>query len=574
MTPNRGATIASAAASIAVTFAVVLTAAYGLSLLEHRLEEDSMRTAFHAALGIRTAHAAQSAGNLPVSRSTPFPPHEDARFRPARVSEQSSTAHALGLNLRSDVVTPHVRAAMELPSAPLLIRSQQMPVTVPAGAPITLTFGFKNGSERSWVRGAGSTAILERAASNGPSVLMASSWVDTMRATFQRESDIPPGTLALFTAEFRAPIDPGTYTDRFVLRSLDGTTYAGSETEVTIVAVEAASAKLQAPSSTNLSVYGAPSALGSDGTDPNFIAFTKRYDAEPLMRVGIAYFEPEDAAWNPHRITSAGPFRVMTEDGHEVLRAPAGSVVSIDYRPGTSTYHLKVGMEWYTLNQPVRIAPEQAGDLLELASYTKRLHWEGNTSDNLFRGTLEIRYVPDTERLWAINELSLEEYLKGLVETSDDAPAEFHKAQVIAARSFALYHIERGGKYKKGQFILTNSASDQVYRGAKAAARRPNLVAAVEATRGIVVTYDGDVVVTPYYAQSDGRTRTWEQVWGGKPKAWLASVADPVCEGKRKIGHGVGMPQRCAMELAGQGWTFQAILKNYYQGVDLRKIYE
>lgn len=521
MTPQRGAIVAGAAASIAVAFAVVLATAYGLTVLEQRLEHGSTRTAVHQLLGVRTAHAAE-------------------------------------------------------PMAPLLIRSHSMPITVPAGSPVLITLGFKNASGRSWVRGAGSTAILERTTPNGPSVFMATTWVDTMRATFQRESDIPPGTLALFSAEFRAPIDPGTYTDQFILRSLEGTTYAGSETEVTIISVPTASSSAPiAPTS----IWGpanptSASAFGSDGTDPNFIPFTQRYPEAPLMRVGIAYHEPEDTGWTPHQITSPGPFRVTTEDGHEVLRISGGAAVSIDYRPSTATYHLKYGMEWYTLNQPVRFTPERADDLLELSSYTKKLHWEGNTEDNLFRGTLEIRYVPDTERLWAINELSLEEYLKGLVETSDGAPTEFHKAQVIAARSFALYHIERGGKYKKGQFILTGSASDQVYRGAKAAARRPNLVAAVEATRGIVVTYDGDVVVTPYYAQSDGRTRTWEQVWGGKPKAWLASVEDPICSGKRKIGHGVGMPQRCAMELARQGWSFQSILKNYYQGVDLRKIYE
>lgn len=518
MTPTRGATIASTAASIAVAFALVLATAFGLTVLEHRLEDGSARTAVHRVLGIRIASAAE-------------------------------------------------------PSAPLLIRSHQMPISAPAGSAMTVTFGFKNASGRSWVRGAGSTAILERATPNGPSIFMASTWVDTMRATFQREQDVPPGTLALFSAEFRAPVDAGTYTDRFVLRSLDGTTYAGSEVEVTMIAI-AADSRQPIADSIAQSVYGAPSAAGTDGTDPNFIPVVTRYPTVPTMRVGIAYHEPAEAAWAPHRITSNGPFRVTVESGNEILRVPAGDAVSIDYRPSTRTYHLKHDMEWYTLDQPVRITPEHADDLLELASYTKKLHWEGNTEDNLFRGTLEIRYVPDTERLWAINELPLEEYLQGLVETSDDAPSEFHKAQIIAARTFALYHIERGGKYKKGQFILTNSASDQVYRGAKAAARRPNLVRAVETTHGIVVTYDGDVVVTPYYAQSDGRTRGWEQVWGGQPKAWLTSAADPVCDGKRKIGHGVGMPQRCAMTLAEQGWTFQAILKNYYQGVQLQKIYE
>ncbi|MBI4434225.1 SpoIID/LytB domain-containing protein [Candidatus Uhrbacteria bacterium] len=523
MPPSRGATLASTAASIAVAFAVALATAYGLTILEHRIEDGSARTAVHRLLGVRLAHAAT-------------------------------------------------------PSAPLLIRSHQMPVTIPAGSATSITFGFKNESGRSWVRGAGSTAILERKEQTGPSRLMASSWVDTMRATFQRESDVPPGTVAFFTAEFRAPVDPGTYTDTFILRSLDGTTYVGSETEVTIIAVEVTSDELRVTSpSSDLSVYGVPSTAGSDGVDPNFIAFTKRYDAEPIMRVGIARFDldEEGTEGQEHRIRSTSALKVTTESGAEVTMVPSGATIGIDYHPSSGIYHLSRGTtDWLSVRDPIRVTPEDPDAILELLSYTKKLHWEGNTADNLFRGALEIRYVPDTNRVWAINELPLEKYLTGLVETSDDAPPEFHRAQVVAARSFALYHIERGGKYKKGQFILTNSAVDQVYRGERAAQRRPNLVAAVEATRGIVVTYDGDVVVTPYYAQSDGRTRTWEQVWGGKPKAWLASVEDPICSGKRKIGHGVGMPQRCAMELARQGWSFQSILKNYYQGVDLRKIYE
>lgn len=523
MPPSRGATLASTAASIAVALVVALATAYGLTILEHHLEDGTARTAVHRMLGIRLAHAAT-------------------------------------------------------PSAPLLIRSQQMPIVIPAGSATTITFGFKNESGRSWVRGLGSTAILERKAQDGPSRLMASTWADTMRATFQHESDVPPWTVAFFTAEFRAPVDPGTYSDTFVLRSLDGTTYAGSEVEVAIVAIEAASSKLQAPSSNiALNVYGTPTTAGTDGTDPFFVPFVKRYEQEPLMRVGIARYDLDEAGveGQEHRIRSASALKVTTENGAVVTTVPANATIGIDYHPSSGIYHLSQGTSnWLSVNDPVRVAPEDPSATLELISYTKKLHWEGNTADNLFRGVLEIRFVTDTNRLWAINELGLEAYLKGLVETSDDAPAEFHKAQVIAARSFALYHIERGGKYKKGQFVLTNSASDQVYRGEKAASRRPNLVAAVEATRGVVVTYGGDVVVTPYYAQSDGRTRTWEQVWGGKPKAWLASVADPVCDGRRKIGHGVGMPQRCAMELARQGWVWQSILRNYYQGVELRKIYE
>jgi len=39
-----------------------------------------------------------------------------------------------------------------------------------------------------------------------------------------------------------------------------------------------------------------------------------------------------------------------------------------------------------------------------------------------------------------------------------------------------------------------------------------------------MITYDNKIVVTPYYANSDGRTRSWTEVWGGTIKPWLVSV--------------------------------------------------
>lgn len=523
ITHGRGATMVAVLTNVALALAFVLSLAFGLTLLEHRLERDGLTRAL---FGITTAHAAEA-------------------------------------------------------SAPLLIRSHHMPVTVAAGDTVTLSLGFKNAGEWAWVKGAGSTAILERATPNGPSIFMANDWVDTMRATFQDEDRIAPGSLALFSATFRAPLESGTTTDRFILRTLDGRALLGSETEVTMIVVATtpvASAALASSGSINL--FGTPSstnpATGSDGTDPFFIAETIRYPEEPTIRIGIDYVEPTNGAWDPHVITADVAFRVTEESGSEVLTVPAGDRIGIDYRPADNTFHIKHGTDWFTAREPVRIAPATPDPraTLRLASYNHTLRWETNEVDDLFRGTLEIRYVPSTERLWVINELPIEDYVRGLVETSDDAHPEFHKAQVVAARTFALYHLERGGKYQKGQFILRSDARDQVYRGERAAQRRPNLVAAAEATRGVVVTHGGDVVVTPYYAQDDGRTRGWHEKWGGAPRPWLLSVTDPVCDGKRLIGHGVGMAQRCAMTLANQGWVWQSLLHHYYTGIELRKLWE
>ncbi|MDO8425857.1 MAG: SpoIID/LytB domain-containing protein [bacterium] len=526
MPPQRGATLAASAATIAVALVCVLAVSYWLTILERTLNHSlDARTAVHRMLGIQTAYAANN-------------------------------------------------------RAPLLIRSHHMPVTVAPGETITLSLGFKNEAEWAWVRSTGSTAILERLTPNAPSRFMAGNWVDTMRATFQNDATIAPGSLALFTASFRAPMEAGTYTDTFTLRTLDGRTLAGSETEVTMIVTGPATNATVTSSQThdgNLNLYGVipAAALAAEiDTDPYFVAQLIRYPEEPHIRIGIEYEEPQDDRWFPHVVTSQSAFRVVTEGGAPILTARGGESVAVDFQPGKGTYHIKYNDAWYSSTEPLQFIPETPGALMQLPYYTDRLAWEGNTADNIFRGILEVRYVPSTERLWAINELPLEDYMRGLVETSDGAHPEFHKAQVIAARTFALYHMERGGKYVKGQFILRNDARDQVYRGENAALRRPNLVAAVEATRGIVATFNGDVAVTPYFAQSNGQTKGWHQVWGGQPRAWLTGVEDPACAGKREIGHGVGLAQRCAMTLANQGWSWQSILHHYYPGIQLQKIYE
>ena len=40
----------------------------------------------------------------------------------------------------------------------------------------------------------------------------------------------------------------------------------------------------------------------------------------------------------------------------------------------------------------------------------------------------------------------------------------------------------------------------------------------------------------------------------------------------RGYGHGVGMDQSGAYGYALEGWTFDQILKHYYQGIDLTKV--
>jgi peptidoglycan hydrolase-like amidase len=100
------------------------------------------------------------------------------------------------------------------------------------------------------------------------------------------------------------------------------------------------------------------------------------------------------------------------------------------------------------------------------------------------------------------------------------------------------------------------------------------VVQAVNETKGQVVTYQKDVVVTPYFGHSDGMTRTWSSVFGGKDKPWLVPVVTPYDQGLTMFGHGVGMSANDAYGHAKTDlWDYTKILKYYYNGIEVSKIY-
>ena len=101
----------------------------------------------------------------------------------------------------------------------------------------------------------------------------------------------------------------------------------------------------------------------------------------------------------------------------------------------------------------------------------------------------------------------------------------------------------------------------------------PNVVQAVEDTHGVIVTYDDDYAITPYFSRSDGRTRDWSEVWGGEV-AWAKSVPVPWDEGYTLWGHGVGMSAVGALAMANEGWLYEEILPYYYTDIELQQWWE
>lgn len=180
-----------------------------------------------------------------------------------------------------------------------------------------------------------------------------------------------------------------------------------------------------------------------------------------------------------------------------------------------------------------------------------------------YRGDFVINNMGGTATL--INDVELEEYLKGVVpaEMPSKWNAEALKAQAIAARSYAVA-TRNAGKHASKGFDLVATTADQAYGGASA--EKETTSQAVEDTKGIVLVQSNKVIPTYYHASSGGKTKVWNS-----GSSFLQSVPS-FDAGTKKNGHGVGMSQHGANNLAAQGYNAYQILNYFYKDFKFAKL--
>ncbi len=169
--------------------------------------------------------------------------------------------------------------------------------------------------------------------------------------------------------------------------------------------------------------------------------------------------------------------------------------------------------------------------------------------------------------LTVVNNVEIEDYIRGVVpsEMPSGWNYEAHKAQAVAARSYALANL---GKRANSGYDLKDTPEDQAYGGASAEASRTNQ--AVEETKGIVLIYNLKIIPAYYSASAGGQTSSSSDVWT-KNLPYLKSVPS-FDDNIKKNGHGVGMSQHGANNLAKKGYNAYQILQYFYKGVKFARI--
>jgi stage II sporulation protein D len=208
--------------------------------------------------------------------------------------------------------------------------------------------------------------------------------------------------------------------------------------------------------------------------------------------------------------------RVLLTSG--VATLPIGSASDFRVKDATGVVH-DVAAGKYTLTPALKLKVDGATTAKALPG---PLLFQPGTSPlqlkHLYRGSVQVDLV--SGKLRAINFVNLEQYLYGVVPS--EMPYTWHpealKAQAVVARSYAL------ATRRSGAFDLYPDTRSQVYLGLEH--ERPSTNAAVDATTGEVVLYEGQVAKTYFFSSSGGRTASAEDVWG-EAVPYLVSVPDP-----------------------------------------------
>jgi len=307
------------------------------------------------------------------------------------------------------------------------------------------------------------------------------------------------------------------------------------------------------------------------------------------ISVGLWYYSKTEIQNSPFQIDANKPYNIKDKDGNLIAQIGANSTTSVTY---TDSGNLQISgsIADTIINSTVNFDATD-GDNTNLIFNVHR----PSSSYDQYRGKIKIQYYrgrdiingaavgsPDVTQIWVINSLPLEHYTWGMGETTGTGNIEHTKVMTTIFRTYGDWYIQYATKYAPYGFKIRSDSGSQIYWGYNWEIKYPNIQKAAQATRGVVAWYGNDVALTPYSSWSDGRTRSWQEKWGGTDYPWCQSVSDPY--GKHSSlttqqledagNHMVGLIANGSVNLAANyGWDWQRIMKYYYTGISLNSVY-
>jgi len=213
-------------------------------------------------------------------------------------------------------------------------------------------------------------------------------------------------------------------------------------------------------------------------------------EKQPILRVGIFLNQTEV------NIGGDGTFKIYNLKSNSLVSEEHNKIVKLlSHDKGIEI----LGKGVYS--GPIKITP--VGNTKIMVMF--------NGQKYRYRGSIEIDIDKEHRKLNVINIIGIEEYLYGVLkkEISPRWPKEALKAQAVAARTFAIFNMN---KYIDKGYNICASTNSQAYGGVNH--EDPLTNKAVDETRGVIITYKGKPINAVYHSDSGGYTEDSENVWG------------------------------------------------------------
>jgi len=219
----------------------------------------------------------------------------------------------------------------------------------------------------------------------------------------------------------------------------------------------------------------------------------------------------KSATLTPERGTLAV---VLPSGDTPILQLPPNETVTMGRRQG-DVYARRGASALYA--RSLRLAPSST------AAWTLGLAPE---STRTYTGSLRLRPGESESGLQLVNRAPLQDYVASVVAGEyglDDRAGT--RAMAVVARTYALFST----KHFDGEYDHVDGTASQVYRGQNIVTERARQAA--RATRGEILTYDGEPIQAVYFSSSGGHTASNEDVWTGSvPLPYLRGKEDPYDE--------------------------------------------
>ncbi len=258
-------------------------------------------------------------------------------------------------------------------------------------------------------------------------------------------------------------------------------------------------------------------------------ADTEVEGAAPLLRVGIAASPMGRVrARRSAGVKSAGSWKALDpKTGRILLSAEAGELWTARITLHKTKKNKKgyARLELHGPDKKVAAAPgdavllrldDPARSVFELDGVPEREGWT-------YRGELEIALHGGRRTLRLVNIVRMEDYTHGVVsaEMPNRSPLEALKAQAVMARTHVYYlKLIHRFRHKKEGYDICDEQHCQVYAGVRAETDRTRAV--VEATRGLVATFNGRPAQVIYSSHCGGHTQSGKEIGWGDVPYWKA----------------------------------------------------